>query len=694
MKSQLIKFLLCYLTILTVLLPEFGCHKTRQQIDFRSFEDFSFRKIQMYLYDSSRYFGSIDSVYAHLPYKRRMYEIYNCKRGYFYTIRRNYEKALLYSDSALDAVKTLKDEAAYPYWYSVALSNKADDLHALKRYDEAFSYYFLAREAIFKTHDTCLYTSYSARLGLVAYQHEHYREAAAYFKQAFDEQNHCRQGDSSFSGHVIFAHQQANLDNIGLCYSKLGISDSAIFYFDSALSYINHNYKHAFRYQGEKKILDTDFIATAKAVIYGNLAKDLMDMGNDSAAERLLKESIRINSIPGHAIDDVPYSLTKLADLYLRTQRAPLVAPLLAQIGSGLDTIPNAEIAKRWYLLQSKYQEKEGDLLLANQYLHKYMAMKDSMGAANKGVLSGDIKKEFSYLKTEYDLDLLQKKDDRKNFYLITAAVAAVMCGIMLLLIWNNYTQSRKHIKVLGRLNTKMSDKNLHLQKALSALQQSQEDNNRMMTVVAHDLRNPVGSIAASSGLLLKYTNYLPEQRRILEMIHASGNHSVELIQDLMYTNQNVPANAYGPVDLPVLLSFCVEMLNMAAEQKKQRIVLNSIPAIVHGDRERLWRVFTNLIGNAIKFSSENEDIVVELTQTDKIVTVVVKDNGIGIPDELKEKIFSMTGDAKRSGTAGEPSFGLGLSISKQIVDAHKGAIWFEKREEGGTIFFVSLPLS
>lgn len=694
MRNQLIRILLYHLTILAVILPELGCNKTRQQIDFRSFEDFSFRKIQMYLYDSSRYFGSIDSVYAHLPYKRRMYEIYNCKRGYFYSIKHCYEKALLYSDSALNAVKTLKDEAAYPYWYSVALSNKADDLHALKRYDEAFSYYFLAREAIFKTGDTCLYTSYSSRLGLVAYQHQHYIEAADYFKQAFDQQNHCRQGDSSFSGHIIFAHQQANLDNIGLCYSKLGISDSAIFYFDSALSYIDQNYRHAFRYQDQKKILDTDFVATAKAVIYGNLAKDLMDTGNDSAAERLLKESIRINSIPGHAIDDVPYSLTKLADLYLKTGRPLLVPSLLIQIKSGLDTAANAEIFKRWHLLQSKYQETQGNMLLANTYLHKYMTLKDSMDAANRGVLSTDIKKEFSYLKTEYDLDILQKKDERKSSYLLAAAIAALMCGIMLLLIWNNYAQSRKHIKVLGRLNTKMSDKNLHLQKALSALQQSQEDNNRMMTVVAHDLRNPVGSIAASSGLLLKYSNYLPEQRKMLEMIHASGNHSVELIQDLMYTNQNASAGAYGPVDLPVLLSFCVEMLSMTAEQKKQRIILHSIPAIVHGDRERLWRVFTNLISNAIKFSPKNEDILVELSKTDKMVTVTVKDKGIGIPDTLKEKIFSMTGEAKRSGTVGEPSFGLGLSISKQIVDTHKGEIRFEQGEDGGTLFFVSLPLA
>ncbi|MBX3255055.1 MAG: tetratricopeptide repeat-containing sensor histidine kinase [Chitinophagaceae bacterium] len=694
MRNHSVHILQYFFIILSVILFLTACNKTKQKIDFRSFEDFSFRKIQMYLYDSVRYFGSIDSVYAHLPYKRRMYEIYNCKRGYFYTIRRDYEKALLYSDSALAAVKKLDGESAYPYWYSVALSNKADDLHALKRYNEAFNHYFLAREAIFKTGDTCLYTSYSSRLGLVAYQHQHYKEAASYFRQAFEQQFHCRQGDSSFSGHVIFAHQQTNLDNIGLCYSRMGMSDSALFYFDSALSYINSNYHHAFRLQGQKKIIDTDFIASAKAVIYGNKAQDLMVVGNDSAAERLLKESIRINSIPGHAIEDVPYSLVKLADLYIKTGRLQLADDLLKQVKAGLDTSANAEISKRMYLLQAKYEEKMGNMALSNQYLNKYVFQKDSIDAANHDALSTDIDREFSYLKSEYELGILQKKDDRKNFYLVVATLAIVMFAITVLLILRNYAQSKKHIKVLGKLNAKISDKNLHLQNALVALQQSQEENNRMMKVVAHDLRNPVGGIAASTDLLLRDTNYSPEQRKMLEMIQASSNHAVELIQDLMYTNQQPAVAAHTPVNLMALISYCVEMLQLAANQKGQKIILNAFPVTINGNREKLWRVFSNLLNNAIKFSHENENIIVNFTREEEFITVSIEDSGIGIPESVRDKIFDMSEETKRSGTSGEPSFGLGLSISKQIVEAHSGKIWFTSKKEGGAKFYVSLPLA
>ncbi|HEY9197579.1 MAG TPA: ATP-binding protein [Mucilaginibacter sp.] len=74
-------------------------------------------------------------------------------------------------------------------------------------------------------------------------------------------------------------------------------------------------------------------------------------------------------------------------------------------------------------------------------------------------------------------------------------------------------------------------------------------------------------------------------------------------------------------------------------------------------------------------------------------VLISVEDHGIGIPDEMKDKIFDMFTQAKRSGTAGEQAFGLGLAISKQIIEAHSGRIWFESLPGNGTTFYVELPV-
>jgi len=100
------------------------------------------------------------------------------------------------------------------------------------------------------------------------------------------------------------------------------------------------------------------------------------------------------------------------------------------------------------------------------------------------------------------------------------------------------------------------------------------------------------------------------------------------------------------------------------------------------------------LVTNAIKFSPAGADISVRLEVKPDTVIVIVKDNGIGIPAEVKENIFDMFTRAKRAGTAGEQSYGLGLAISKQIVEAHGGRIWYESEQGKGTIFFVELPLN
>jgi signal transduction histidine kinase len=93
-----------------------------------------------------------------------------------------------------------------------------------------------------------------------------------------------------------------------------------------------------------------------------------------------------------------------------------------------------------------------------------------------------------------------------------------------------------------------------------------------------------------------------------------------------------------------------------------------------------------------MKFSPEGSVINVALLDRQDTVLISVADHGIGIPENLRNQVFSMFTDAKRPGTSGEQSFGLGLAISRQIVEAHEGKIWFESNAGAGTTFYVELP--
>jgi signal transduction histidine kinase len=111
-------------------------------------------------------------------------------------------------------------------------------------------------------------------------------------------------------------------------------------------------------------------------------------------------------------------------------------------------------------------------------------------------------------------------------------------------------------------------------------------------------------------------------------------------------------------------------------------------------DKEKVNRVINNLIVNAIKFSPEESDILVTAKARQNDVLISIKDAGIGIPLGMQDKVFDPFTSAKRRGTGGEQPFGLGLYISKQIIEAHHGKIGFKSEPGKGTEFFVELPIA
>lgn len=680
-----------------ILLFLISCNDKREQkIDYRAFVDYRFRKIQMYLDDSARYFRAVDSIYADLPAAKKTYEVYTCKQGYFRSYKRDPARALEYADSMLRATQALEGEAGYPFWHANALFCMADNLTSLKRFREALRYYFLAREAVYATGDTCLYSEYSERLAMMAYRQKSYGSAATYFKQAYEQREKCEVFANMYDDHVVFSNQQATLDNIGLCYAKLGLPDSAIVYYDSALTYIEKNYHYAFRFVNDQKVPDTDYVATARAVIYGNKAGELIKIKKYEEAEALLNQSIQMNSSRTRAIEDVPYSLAKLSDLYLQTGRLPEAEKSIGSLRAILDTMPNAEMLIKWHLLKSNLEQEKGNMLSSIQNLNKYVVMRDSLEALVMRVQASDIDNEFDHLRMATHLNKLQKADTRKNAYLIIAAISLVFCLLVAFLIYYNYSQSRMHLKALASLNENISQKNADLEQALSDLQVSQEEKNRLLKVVAHDLRNPIGGIAAATEFLLKSDNYTEVQRQILQTIHTSSLHSTALIADLMQERKHSTVETADILNLQDLVRYCVDVLKLPAANKEQQLVLNDAPAVVKGDKEKLWRVFSNLIGNAIKFSPEGKLINIDFSLDKNSVTVAVKDQGIGLPDNIRENLFTATqdGNAKREGTNGEQSYGLGLRICKEIVEDHDGRIWAESNPQKGAAFYVSLPLA
>lgn len=609
---------------------------------------------------------------------------YSFKSAYFLNYEANPGKAILYADSMLVVLNGLEKE--YPEEYVSAVLSKGEALTAQAKYAMAFKYYYDARLFARKYLDSCAYSALNYRLGLVRFNQKNYAKAIPYFKQAFEYNKRCKINDGFIN---LFIYPQSQLNTLALCYERSGMPDTAVYYYKKALSFMDDR---------EKQFPDKlPFISSARGVVYGNLGGTYATLGKFKEAEWYLKRSISINNRVGYAMGDAQTAQLKLAALYLKRLDFKAVDTLLSQIEEELarpqkQNLGKANIRLNWYKLKWAYFDQTSDVPAAYRFSKKYYALKDSIDLLDQGKKNADLDEGFRDTAQQYHLALLSKNNQLKTTYIWIVVVVALMVIALLLLVYRNLKSSRKNVKELTDLYLTINHKNAHLQNALSALEQSQEENSRMMKMVAHDLRNPIGGITALTDILLEEGGHSAGQKEMLQLIRTSGQNSMELINDLLQNSRREILFTEA-VDMNAMLHYCVELLEHKAKEKGQQIELETGHLTLLINREKMWRVISNLIANAIKFSPRDTRIFVQMQVTEHHALILVKDQGIGIPMELRDKLFDMFTEANRPGTEGEQSFGMGLAISKQIVEVHGGEIWFESAMGKGTVFYVKLPL-
>jgi signal transduction histidine kinase len=323
----------------------------------------------------------------------------------------------------------------------------------------------------------------------------------------------------------------------------------------------------------------------------------------------------------------------------------------------------------------------------ANFYYKKYAFLTDSVYKAN--IASSSIVAKYVIKEQEATRE---KQDQLREVYLIFTSALALLSVFIVIILYKNTTASRKNNKTLSMINKSMVEQNIYLKNTLEALEQSTENNNKVMQIIAHDLRSPMAAIVGLSDFMLQEHALSAEDREVIELIHSSGNDSLSFINEILQSQQDSLKKEV--LDLDQLINYCVIQAQFRAKEKKQIIIVNSQSIIIAINREKIWRVISNLINNAIKFSPVGVDIEVSLVTNVSKAIFSVKDNGIGIPENLKDKIFVKNNEGKRLGTDGEASFGIGLSICKEIIEAHDGVIWFESEVNRGTTFFFTLPIA
>jgi signal transduction histidine kinase len=260
---------------------------------------------------------------------------------------------------------------------------------------------------------------------------------------------------------------------------------------------------------------------------------------------------------------------------------------------------------------------------------------------------------------------------------------------------------SLRHAMEITRVAARRRDAELAMRESLklehearARAEQAKNLRDEVLAIVAHDLRNPLHTILASSAAMLELPLSAEERTRQLEVIRRSANTMNVLISDLLDVASIELGNlsiGREKVAIKEVLEHTVETFEQRARERGiivEHDLSGVLPSVI-GDSGRLAQVLSNLLANALKFTPKGGRIRLRASYADGEVQIAVANSGAGIAAENLPHVFDRFWRADRTGRAGA---GLGLAIAKGIVEAHGGRIWVESTPGETTTFHFTVP--
>lgn len=674
-----------WLSVLSVVL--ISCHGNREKQDNVMVDSLVFATDWGYSDNESKKEVSFKALQKALRTNNTLsqksrYNIYN--GIYFYHFfKGNFEKALLYADSMLYTIDATNNKKTYIKELAGAYYCKGDVLFKLGAYEQAYKNYFLAKKLQPVIIDKCANSNYTYRIAMILFRQSKYVEAIHYFRECLHEVKTCEQDFTK-----LFKQQEL-LNNIALCYSRQEKLDSALVFYNKSIDFVNTN--------------DTlpgkeNYFMIARGVLYGNMGGEFLKQKKFKRAENLLKKSIAINGRQGFDSVDVVTAKIKLIKVYLETNQVDSAHKYLKSLDRSNNSLKILEHIQTYHLLYATYLNNIGSNSEAFIHLRRHITLTDSVQKQLDKLKSTNIDERFRNLSNENEIDALKRDAEIQQRYLYITMVFIVMAMIIVALIYSYWRKSKNNVTLLTELNNEVSLQKNKLEEAFAKLEVSDKEKDTILRAVAHDLRNPVVGISSLTKLMI-----IEDEKELnidkLTLIDGACNNALTLIDDIIEAAENKEEIDFEgkktQANVIEIVKNAIALSSYRADEKQQNIKFETAFANleVHIYAQKVARVISNLINNAIKFSEIGKEINVVLEKKPKSVLFKVIDNGIGIPAKYGNDIFQLFTSSKRFGTKGEKSYGLGLSICKQIVVAHGGEIWYEPNPAGGTIFCFTLPL-
>lgn len=293
----------------------------------------------------------------------------------------------------------------------------------------------------------------------------------------------------------------------------------------------------------------------------------------------------------------------------------------------------------------------------------------------------------FNIYQTDGVYDFFKKSAIDNWFLIITVFVlSAASIGFIMLL------KEIDQKTILG--------KNLIIQQDKRKLEALNGTQNRLFSIIAHDLRSPFINIIGLSDLLLENIKDAdnPESEKYTNLINSTSKNSLNLLDNLLNWSKSQTGELGLSPEKIVLSNLILEIIELNRSlAKAKNISLNYSPTAkieMYTDENMLGTILRNLISNAIKFTNLGGEINIFATTNQHQVEISVTDNGVGMDEETKHKIFDFSANVTSRGTANENGSGLGLVLCREFVEKLGGLLWVESEVGKGSSFKFTLPLN
>ena len=323
----------------------------------------------------------------------------------------------------------------------------------------------------------------------------------------------------------------------------------------------------------------------------------------------------------------------------------------------------------------------------------------------NETILYSIVNKAQNYVKTDiiadywtnYGYDYIKNVTEQISSYFI---IVTTVLSMMLVIITSSWLKNRK----LNRSLDKTVQERTHaLELQTKAAQVASQAKSVFLANMSHEIRTPMNAIIGMTSIGMGSSD-IDQMKHCFTKVESASKHLLGIINDILDMSK-IEANKFDlsptEFDFEKMLQRVVNVINLRVDEKRQKlsvIIDKDIPKTLIGDDQRLAQVITNLLGNAVKFTPDEGAITLSTSFLEEkngvcIIQIGVTDTGIGISSEQQSRLFTSFQQAESSTTRKFGGTGLGLTISKNIVEMMGGKIWIESELGNGATFAFTVHM-